>query len=193
VADRRKAPARRQAGGGQRLAKEAWVRAALAALVNGFDRVHVEHLALDLGVTKGSFYWHFADRGALLDAVAERWEEVATSAIIAQVGTEGGADARFARLLALATTSNGARLEGAMRAWGAVEPRIGAIVARVDRRRERFVVELFEEMGFTSAEAADRTRALYLALIGELTRVSHGAPASGKTVWRAIHRLLTSR
>ena len=47
-----------------------WLKAArLALLHRGPDAVRVEPLARGLGVTKGSFYWHFKDRNALLEAL----------------------------------------------------------------------------------------------------------------------------
>jgi AcrR family transcriptional regulator len=39
----------------------------------GFDRVRLVDIAKDLGVSHAALYTHFADRGALLDAVSERW------------------------------------------------------------------------------------------------------------------------
>jgi CubicO group peptidase (beta-lactamase class C family)/AcrR family transcriptional regulator len=59
-----------------RLSKTDWLKAArLALLHNGHDGVRVEPLARDLGVTKGSFYWHFKDRNDLLEALLKEWEE----------------------------------------------------------------------------------------------------------------------
>lgn len=59
-----------------RLSKADWLKAArLALLHNGPDGVRVEPLARDLGVTKGSFYWHFTDRNDLLGALLKEWEE----------------------------------------------------------------------------------------------------------------------
>jgi AcrR family transcriptional regulator len=40
---------------------------------HGFDRVRLVDIAKDLGVSHAALYSHFADRGALLDAVSERW------------------------------------------------------------------------------------------------------------------------
>ena len=71
---------------GGRLGKEAWVAAAFRLLGRrGIAAVGVEPLAKALGVTKGSFYWHFTDRRALLQALLAYWEERETSAIIADV------------------------------------------------------------------------------------------------------------
>ena len=58
-----------------RLSREHWIEAALDALgEGGVGAVAVEPLAARLGVTKGSFYWHFPSREALLVAALERWE-----------------------------------------------------------------------------------------------------------------------
>ena len=60
-----------------RLDAAAWVAAAFDALADGgIDAVRVEPLAKALGITKGSFYWHFADRRALLDAMLDAWMPV---------------------------------------------------------------------------------------------------------------------
>src|SRR5215217_5141721 len=65
------------------LKAEVWVGAARAAMAEGgIDAVAVEPLARRLGVTKGSFYWHFKDRRALLEATLEGWEEESTEARI---------------------------------------------------------------------------------------------------------------
>jgi AcrR family transcriptional regulator len=59
-----------------RLSKDDWLKAArLALLHKGPDGVRVEPLAKELGVTKGSFYWHFKDRNDLLEAILREWEE----------------------------------------------------------------------------------------------------------------------
>src|SRR5262245_51259246 len=82
-----KAPSRR------RLTPADWADAGLAA-------VAVEPLATRLGTTKGSFYWHFRSREALLEAALARWEEQTTTAVLDEIGrvTEGPA-AQFRLLI----------------------------------------------------------------------------------------------
>ena len=60
-----------------RLTADDWAQAALDLISEqGVAAVAVEPLARRLGVTKGSFYWHFPSRDALLQAALERWEAV---------------------------------------------------------------------------------------------------------------------
>ena len=69
----------RPLGGSPRptLSPEDWTRAATEVLVDqGIDHVRVDVLAGQLGVTRGSFYWHFRDREALLRSVLQTWRAI---------------------------------------------------------------------------------------------------------------------
>src|SRR4051812_49443088 len=69
-----------------RTPRSAWVEAALQALADvGPEAVRVEALAASLGVSKGGFYWHFADRQALLDEMLDVWEQAGTDEVLAAV------------------------------------------------------------------------------------------------------------
>lgn len=177
-----------------RLAPDAWIEAGLLALVQGgIEAVRVETLAKSLGVTKGSFYWHFKDRRALLNEMLSGWEHKATLSVIEQVGARGGtASQRLRTLIELCTSGRADGLEGAVRAWGSADAIAQQTLVRVDRSRERFVVELFRELGLAKDGSAKRARILYLALIGELTWTSHGGKASGRAVWIELFELLVT-
>ena len=86
-----------------RVPREMWVRQGLRVLADGGpDAVRVEPLARALGVTRGSFYWHFADRRALLDAMLDAWERSTTEDVIGLLESEGGdAAVKLRRLLAM--------------------------------------------------------------------------------------------
>ena len=159
----------------KRLGKDAWVVAALKALAeNGVEAVRVERLAEALGVTKGSFYWHFADRQALLKAVLEAWKARATADIIAQVEAKGS-DTR-ARLHALMVTvfSSDGRLDRQVRAWAANDGNARAAQDEIDRKRTGYLEGLFTDLGFGSAEARARARFAYHALIGQFALADGG-------------------
>ena len=77
-----------------RTPRHAWVDAALRAFADGGpEAVRVEPLAKALGVTRGGFYWHFADRAALLDELLDTWERRSTDEVLERVESAGG-DAR---------------------------------------------------------------------------------------------------
>ena len=159
-----------------RLSSRDWVDAALRTLVEqGIDALRVERLAAAMGVTKGSFYWHFKDQKALLAAVLTAWEARATSDIIFNVEAQGG-DAR-ARLRALAIIVFGSDgvLERQVRAWAARDPAAAEVQDRVDERRIGYVSGLFEAAGFTPEHAQARAVFVYQALIGQFALGQHSA------------------
>ncbi len=150
-----------------RLGQQDWVVAGLRALAaDGVEGVRVERLAATLRVTKGSFYWHFSDRGALLAAMLEAWKVRATGDVISQVDAGGGdAQARLHRLLGIVFATDG-RLEQQIRAWAAHDAMARAAQDGSDRLRTAYVVALFGELGFERAEAQARAQFAYQALIG---------------------------
>lgn len=149
--------------------KQNWLLAGLDALrKGGVGAVRVERLATDVGVTKGSFYWHFRDRGALLDALLEFWSREMTDAEFERIQTLRAGLA--ARLLALAEDvleKGMGRYDPAIRAWARHDRKVAAAVAQVDRRRVRALTGFFEEGGFGAVEARTRARLFYTFLLGE--------------------------
>ena len=72
-----------------RLSADDWAQAALDLIAEqGVAAVAVEPLARRLGVTKGSFYWHFPSREALLKAALERWEQIELEEVFARIEAE---------------------------------------------------------------------------------------------------------
>lgn len=177
----------------EKLGPEAWIEAGFVALVQGgIEAVRVETLAKSLGVTKGSFYWHFEDRRKLLDGMLAWWRSEATFKVMAHVDQVGGnAAQKLQTLLDLSTSGIGDQIEGAVRAWaGSADPIAQEIVQGVDREREKYVVELFREHGLSKETAVKRARILYLAMIGEFTWTSHGSKASPRGTWTELYALL---
>jgi AcrR family transcriptional regulator len=90
-----------------RTPRDRWIAEGLRALAaGGPDAVRIEVLAQSLGVTKGGFYWHFGDRGALLGEMLDTWEQELVAVVIERVEA-GGGDARtkLRRLFAIAEGS----------------------------------------------------------------------------------------
>ncbi len=166
------------------LSRDRWVDAALEALAErGIDAVRVEPLARRLGVTKGSFYWHFRDRGALLVALLERWEEVATQAIIDEVeAVPGPAEAKLRALFAIALATSRMDLETALRQWARRERRVQHAVERVDERRMGYLQGLFEALGHAPEDARARSFLAYASLFGDHFIAAGGTPPLRKAL-----------
>ena len=146
-----------------------WVAAGLEALrKGGVAAVRVERLAEDLKITKGSFYWHFRDRGELLQALLDFWAREMTEAEFERVqAVKGGLAARLRTLAEDVLEKGMGRYDPAVRAWARVDRKVASAVAQVDRRRVKALTVLFEEGGFAPAEARTRARLFYTFLLGE--------------------------
>ncbi|MEV0368774.1 TetR/AcrR family transcriptional regulator [Streptomyces sp. NPDC050636] len=167
----------RGSGTRQRLTAQDWADAALAAMSEGggLAALAVEPLAARLGTTKGSFYWHFANREALIQAALERWEEIGTEAVIVEVEAEPDPAKRLRKLLHRATGSaTDDTLELSLLATAA-HPGVAAVLARVTERRIGYVTALFAELGFSEAEAERRGLLAYSAFLGH-TQLGHAVP-----------------
>jgi len=164
-----------------------WVRAALGAIAEGgVGAVAVEPLAHRLGVTKGSFYWHFPNRGALLSAALARWETESTEAVIAAVDAIAGPRERLMRLSAAVAVRApgdgregqgmlpGHRLELAI-ADAAADPIVQPVLRRVTERRIAYLERCYRALGFAGDEARYRALLIYAAHVGTL-RLGREAP-----------------
>jgi len=145
------------------------MRAGLEALrKGGVASVRVERLAGEVGLTKGSFYWHFRDRGELLEALLDYWAREMTEAEFERIREVKGGLARQLAVLAEDVLEKGmGRYDPAVRGWARTDRKVAAAVAQVDRRRVRALTNLFEEAGFAAAEAGARARLFYTFLLGE--------------------------
>lgn len=170
---------------GQRksLTAEDWTEAALAAIAEGgLPAVAVEVLAKRLGTTKGSFYWHFADRDALIAAALDLWEQRDTEGVISVVEQEpDGAAGRLRMLLRLALSevvgqqpAAAGSVELALQA-NANHPVVAAVLDRVTRRRLAYITALYAELGLSKAVARDRALLAYSAFLGH-AQLAHATP-----------------
>lgn len=154
---------------GWRGTPEAWLTAAHELLLeSGIDAVKVAPLAQRLGLSRTSFYHHFASREALLDALRARWR--------------GNTDALIARARAYAETLPEAMLnlidcwfdpvlfdsalESAIRNWAQSSPDLAVELQHADDRRIAALTDLFVRFGWGATEAETRARVVYLTQIG---------------------------
>ena len=176
-----------------RTPRGAWVHAALQALAaGGPDAVRVETLAASLGVSKGGFYWHFADRQALLAEMLGTWERTGTEDIIAQVESQpGDVRARLRKLLEITTSPEGLAVELAVRDWARRDADVASRLRRADNRRMDFVRSLFRPFCTDQDDVEVRSMTAYSLVIGSyFVAADHGARTRAQVLQLAIDRLL---
>jgi AcrR family transcriptional regulator len=162
---------------GQRpLTPDDWARAALRAIAGGgVDAVAVESVAAELGATKGSFYWHFKNRDALIQAALDSWEQRRTEAVIEELEREPEPAKRLRNLFAAAFERGPAdRTEIALLA-NPGHPAAVAAVRRVAERRITYIAGQLEKLGWDPDDALDRAVILYYVYVGYL-QMAHVAP-----------------
>ncbi len=136
----------------------------------GIESVRIEVLARDLGVSKGSFYWHFRDRGELLDRMLSRWE----GEEVAWIDTEdnAGAATRWARIVAKAADPERIRSEVALRGWARRDSRVASRVATIERKKAALIANVLREVGFTPSAADAWSEIVLMVCLGWLDRAT---------------------
>ena len=143
-----------------------WLDAGLKALAaNGFTALKAEPLAKALHVSRGSFYWHFADLNAYHTAVLVHWREVTAERVIADLETTPEGESPLEVLLRR-TFSGRLALERAMRSWATSDAQARAAVQAIDRRRMDYVELLLRKAGQPTDIAQARAQILYWTFIG---------------------------
>jgi AcrR family transcriptional regulator len=148
------------------LSAQDWLDQGLRTLATqGFGALKAEPLAKAMGVSRGSFYWHFADIGAFHTAVLKAWREVAAEAIIAHVEAASAGTDPLAVLLKRVFAEKLA-LERAVRNWASFDAAAKAAVQAIDRRRLDYVEGLIRARGTAADLARARAQILYWAFLG---------------------------
>ena len=186
--------------GPRRLTRDDWITAALGAIADGgLAAVGVEPLATRLGATKGSFYWHFENRDALIEAAIGRWEKETTTDVIAEITASHDAPAsQFQRLVVgVIERAEQDRVGPALLA-STTHPAVSQALERVTTARLNLIATVFRRLGFTQAEARRRALLAYSAYLGH-GQLAHSTPGvlpatrAGRRAYLtdAIHALTT--
>lgn len=152
-----------------RLSAEDWALAALDVIAeSGLASVAVEPLAKRLGVTKGSFYWHFPSRDALLVAALERWEAMEQEAVFGKLEAVSDPRARLRDLFLLVAHEYKTHIIYSELLKALDHPAVQPVLSRVSERRLDYLTASFRQAGLPRLEAQQRARLTYSAYVGFL-------------------------
>ncbi len=179
----------------KRLSREDWLAAALEVLYGeGVGKVNIVRIARDLGVTSGSFYWHFEDRCDLLRSLLDFWVRSQTEDILEKVDQfEGTPSERLFKLMEILTLGEQARYEVAVRAWAGFDDMAAEVVRGTDKRRIEWLRSMFHEIGFSGNEAEMRARLFVYYQLAEPSVLWREPKSKRREIMKLRHRLLTSR
>lgn len=179
-------------GNPQRLTRDDWLKAALRLCEKGIDNVKVAPLAEQLGVTTGSFYWHFKNRRELLEALLEYWEhEMTDVAIEAARHFEGSPSDRILDLMEGVMTGKLARYDLPIWQWAQYDTRASRVLNRVLKKRFSFAAWMFSQAGFSKEQAEVRGRMMVIYMMGESTLIPESL-ARRKELIKLKHSILTA-
>jgi AcrR family transcriptional regulator len=176
-----------------RTPRATWIAAGLQALAaGGPDAVRIEPLAKSLGVTRGGFYGHFEDRGALLEAMLDTWERAATDEVHEQVERRGGDPrTKIRRAGALTFSEKLLPIDLAIRDWSRRDAAVAERLRRVDNRRMEYLRSLFASFCPDEAEVEARSvLAFSLAIGNHFMAADHGTHNRVEALDLAVRQLL---
>src|SRR6478736_237583 len=149
-----------------RLSAEAWAQAALDVIAEqGVAAVAVEPLARRLGVTKGSFYWHFPSRDALLQAALERWEQVEQETVFGSVEQVPEPRERLRALFLVVAHQVKLHTIYSELLKALDHPTVKPVIERVSKRRLDYLTASMRQAGMGRADAQHRARLAYAAYV----------------------------
>lgn len=146
-----------------------WLQSALELFIaEGIDAVRITRLADDLGVTRGSFYWHFENREDLIDALVDFWRRKNTPAITQSVDDAASLAEGIFRFFetCIDTSLFDPRLDLAIREWSRRSEAIRTLVDQEDAARIEALCRFYLRFGYPMPSALIRARVLYFSQIG---------------------------
>lgn len=158
--------------------------------------MRVESLAASLGVSKGGFYWHFANRQDLLDRMLTSWEQAVVDTVIDAVeGHDAEPRAKLRELLEIALSfglaGEGIEVEVAIRDWARRDRVVAERLRRVDERRMDYLRGLFGQLCADEADAEARCLVVYALFVGNpLIGFEHPGATRAEVIRRAFEQLL---
>lgn len=174
-----------------KLDRQRWLSAGLQALANeGPDGLRIMPIAERLGVTKGSFYWHFRSLGEYQAALLEEWEQCYTREAISWMESDPSDPEAKLRTWITGAAYADCRLDRAIRSWSLTNANVREVRSRVDQDRINYLAKLLRNIGWSDEEAITLGHWTYWAWVGY---AAMDGPVSTQTQLKLIVSILTPR
>lgn len=148
-----------------------WLKHGLSALAAGGPRaLRADVLARELGVSRGSFYWHFQSLDDFHAQLLSFWTHVAVDKMIDQHERAAASPQARLKAIVLHAFTTDLRFERAMRAWSLEAARVASALAEIDARRTAYLCRLLRAAGHRQKSAAARARLMYTVFVGFVVR-----------------------
>jgi AcrR family transcriptional regulator len=133
----------------------------------GPEELNATRLSRKLGVTTGSFYWHFECLDDFRSALLVYWKDDVIVGLIREA-REAVQDSEQAlpELQRRVLDSGAHRYDVAMRKWARADPLVEDTVRDADAIRATFLVEELRKSGMSEQEARDRAQLIGAAWRG---------------------------
>jgi len=167
-----------------------WEQAALDLIAEkGVSALAVEPLARRLGITKGSFYWHFASRDELLEQALKRWERRDLEHLERSLNSDQPAPERLAEFILRTSRQNRSHQIHAALCAASDHPRVKPYIERITQRRLQYLAKAFRELGLDEVAARHRARLTYTSYVGYIQLQIRGmAPERGSDEFESYVR-----
>ena len=142
------------------LSRVEWLENALNAVSRtGGAKLRIDSLVKKVGVTKGSFYWHFKNRDDFVRSLIDYWHARYTLTVSDYLDDfEGSAEDKLRKLMEMVFVEQLTRHDLAVRSWAIAEPKLQRLVKRTDDYRLNYLRRLFLGIGFDKDGADLRSR-----------------------------------
>ena len=178
-----------------RLGREDWLSQALETLAkDGQASLRIQSLSSKLGVSRGSFYWHFKDRGDFIHSMLDYWHQEYTIPIPDMVEAAGGTgEEKLQRLFRMVYEIDRTAYDLAIRSWAVQDSAVAKAVQRTDRYRLAYIRGLFAEIGFSGNELEVRSRTCLSYMMLERGLFDRSSPRQRMDLADSLHRFFVRK
>ena len=178
----------------KRYSKEDWLRRSLDILAQeGEQKLTIDYIVGAMGVTKGSFYWHFKNRSDFINSLVDYWAVFHTEKLAQELASIADPSDRLLRLMLILTEQNHSRYDISIMNWGMHEPIARKKMKDMFKYRRRFVRSIFSELGFSGEDLEMRVQTMVFFQSMESSPYTRLTKKQRLEYVELRHKMLTAR